>query len=225
MTDRDDHSRARGHRVRRVLLAVGILVAVLVGGIVWWVDQGRHYFIPKNFAPVEEGLVYRSGRIHRGLIEDTLRDHGIEVIVDLAAAEANHPDVIAETEAARKLGIRKVDLVGLDGYGTGDLQDYALAVRELVNARKAGTPILVHCAGGSERTGGVFVFDRLLFQGWDGARAWEEYLSYRMKPPERPNFPDYVNANLDELVTRLQRLGVDVQMPDPKPHFGPAQED
>ena len=51
----------RVHLKRAVV--VTLVVAVVVGGIVWWVDQGRHYVFPKNWGTVEEGRIYRSGRI------------------------------------------------------------------------------------------------------------------------------------------------------------------
>ena len=52
---------ARRARVRRHLVRAGVttlVLAVVVGGIVWWVDQGRHYFFPKNWGVVEEGRIY-----------------------------------------------------------------------------------------------------------------------------------------------------------------------
>ena len=213
-------SRRPGRRRRRLVAAV-VLLAIVGGGLVWWVDQGRHRFFPKNWGVVEAEGIYRSGRIHRGIVEDVLKEHDVTLIVDFAAGETDDPDAIAEREAAKRLGIRKLDLVGLNGYGTGDLQDYAVAIREILAAREKGERVLVHGAGGSERTGGLVAFYRLLFGGWDGPRAWDEYRSYRVKPPERPDLPDYVNANLEELVDRLRRMGVPVDLPDPLPTFGP----
>lgn len=219
----DAAGSAGGRRRHLVRAAVVLFVLAVIGGTVaWWLDKGRHLFFPKNFDVVEEGRLYRSGRIHAGIVEDVLKEHGIRVIVDLAASETDDPDEIAETEAARRLGIRKVDLTGLGGHGTGDVGDYVTALHEIVKAREAGEPILVHCAGGSERTGGVFAFYRMLFDGWDGARTWEEYKAYRVKPPERPDLPDYVNENLPVVVERLRALGVPVRMPDPAPRFGPG---
>ena len=211
-------------RWRRILIAGGVLVLLAVGGVVWWVDQGQFLFFPKNWDVIEPGLVYRSGRIHRRLIEDTLKEHDIGVIVDLAASEADDPDERAEREAAERLGVRKVDLVGLSGFGTGDAKDYVLALKEIVEAKRAGTPILVHCAGGSERTGGVFACYRMLFQGWDGPQAWEEYTRYRVKPPERPDLPDFLNANLADIARQLEALGIPLDTPSPLPRFGPAPE-
>lgn len=214
------------HR-RRLVWGIGlVLVAgVLAGSLAWWLDRGRHYFSPKNWGVVEEGRIYRSGQIHRGIVEDVLRGHDIRVIVDLTRDEATDPDAVVERNAAHRLGIRKVELVGLNGYGTGDPQDYVLALREIVAARDRGEPVLVHCAGGSERTGGILACYRMLFEGWDGPSAWEEYVSYRSKPPEREDLQRFVNENLPWLVKRLQALGVLLEAPDALPHFGPADED
>lgn len=215
--------RAGARRRRWVVVGVVVLVlAVVGGGIAWWLDKGRHYFFPKNWGVVEQGRIYRSGRIYGGIVEDALKDHGIKVVVDLAAGEPDDPDAVAEAQAVKRLGIRKVDLESLGGRGTGDVGDYVTALDEIVKARDAGEPVLVHCAGGSERTGGVIAVYRMLFDGWSGPRAWDEYASYRMKPPDRRDLPDYVNENLPVIVERLRALGVPVEPPDPLPHFGPA---
>jgi len=222
MGDAADGARRRPRHLVRIAVVL-LVLALIGGGVAWWLDKGRHLFFPKNWDVVEEGRIYRSGRIYRGIVEDTLKEHGIRVIVDLAAGEKDDPDEVAETEAARRLGIRKVDLTGLGGHGTGDVDDYVTALHEIVKARDAGEPVLVHCAGGSERTGGVLAVYRMLFDGWDGARTWEEYRSYRIKPPDRPDLPDFVNETLPEIVDRLRALGVPLEAPDPLPHFGPAE--
>ena len=85
---------------RRLLLVLGLLGLVVGLGTWWWLEDGRHLFFPKNWGVVEDGRIYRSGRIHRRLIQDTLADHGIEVVVDLAGTDKGHPDFEPEREAA-----------------------------------------------------------------------------------------------------------------------------
>ena len=95
---------------------VRLLVAVVVGlGIYWWLDGGRHLFFPKNWGVVEDGRIYRSGRIHRRIIQDVLADHEIQVVVDLAGTDDWDPNFQPERDAAKALRITHHTFSRLDG--------------------------------------------------------------------------------------------------------------
>jgi protein tyrosine/serine phosphatase len=207
---------------RRGLVVAIALLAVAGGAYAWWSDQGRHLFFPKNWGVVEEGRIYRSGQIHSRLVEDVLAANRVRVVVDLAADDAENPHADAEREAVARLGIRKVDVTSLDGSGLGDPERYVEALGAVVRARDAGEPVLVHCAGGSERTGVVVGVYRMLVQGWDGARAWDEYVSYRKDPPQREDLRRYVNEHLPRFAEALRTLGVPVDESRLGTVFGPA---
>ncbi len=202
-----------------------LTVTLVLGAIgffaYWWLDGGRYMFFPKNWGVVEEGVIYRSGQIHPRIIEDVLRENEIDVIIDLAIDTPGREDHEAEVAAAKKLDIPKIDFVSLDGSGRGDIADYEGALAEILAAKRAGKRVLVHCAAGSERTGGVIACYRMLFQGWDGKRAYEEYLSYRRRPPDHTRLTDFVNANMEALVDGLVKRGLLPAGPDPLPRFGP----
>ncbi len=206
-----------------LLLAFLLLAGLIAWGISFWMDTGRHYFHPKNLGVVVPDRVWRSGQIHPRLVEGVLREHEIELILDLTYDQPHDPEAMGEAAVARDLGIRKVDLVTLEGDGTGNPLDYVVALQELVRARDEDRRVLIHCAGGSERTGGIVACYRMLFQGWDGARAYEEYLSYRHKPPETDVLERYVAEHLPEITRRLQASGHLPRVPDPLPRFGPKE--
>jgi protein tyrosine/serine phosphatase len=195
-------------------------VLAALGGYAWWRDEGSRLFFPRNFGVVEEGFLYRSGQIHPRIIEDVLRDHQIDVVIDLARDDLRLESARAEIAAVEALGIRKVDLPGLDGYGVGRLDSYATALEELALARYRGDRVLVHCSAGSERTGATVALYRMLFEGWSGEQAYAEYLQYRNRPPGHRKLPDYLNRNMPRLVARLVEQGVLAQAPDPLPVFG-----
>ena len=212
---------------RKLVITVAALVFLggATGGIIaFWLDSGRHMVHPKNWGTVVPGQIYRSGQIHERIIEDVLREHEIEVIVDLT--QDDPADETQETErlAAEALGIRKVDLVALDGYGVGAPGDYIVALQEMARARKNGTKLLIHCAGGSERTGGTCAMYRILYEGWDGQQAWAEYLSYRKDPPENDHLKNFVNQHMEAIAERLVQSGDLEQQPAELPHFGPPPE-
>lgn len=206
----------------RVLL--GLAIGALVAGLYWWYDGGRYMFIPRRLGTVEEGLIYRSAQIHERLIEDVLVEHGIRVIVDMEPDDPADANERAEREAAARLGIRKVDLLGLDGSGRGDPEDYVRALREMLRAKAARTPILVHCAAGTQRTGTAVALYRMLVEGWPGDRAYDEYMSYRRNRPDGGHIERYLEAHLPRIAGALVEQGLLPAMPDPLPRFGPRRD-
>jgi len=208
---------------RRLWIAVAVVLAVgaAIGGYAWWREEGSRLFYPRNFGVVEEAFLYRSGQIHPRIIEDVLREHEIDLVIDLARDDLRRASARAEIEAVEALGIRKVDLFGLDGYGVGRLDAYTLALEELARARSAGERVLVHCSAGSERTGATVALYRMLFEGWSGEQAYTEYLGYRNRPPSHRRLPEYLNRNMERLVARLVERGVLAEPPAPLPVFGP----
>jgi protein-tyrosine phosphatase len=208
-------------RHRRRILWITVVAVSLAGGYASWKQWGRHRFFAKNWGTVEDGRIYRSGLVHRALIEDELREHRIATVVDLSAEGVRHPDVAAEREAAAHLGIRALEVNGLDGYGVGDVGAYVTALEEMAGAAD-GRAVLVHCAGGSERTGAAVAMYRMLFQGWDGKRAYEEYLGYRGDPPKNDILPTFVNKVLPDVADRLVQSGTLPEKPARLPRFGAA---
>jgi len=201
------------------MILAGTLLAL---GVWWWLDGGRNLFFPKNWGVVEEGLVYRSGRIHRRIVKDVLAEHGIRVVVDLAGTDEADPNFAPEREAVRALGIHLTTFRHLDGYGLGSMDDYLAAFGILLRARRDKQPILVHCGGGSERTGAVFAWYRMLVDGWDGARAYDEYVHYRHKQPTSPALQTFVNKGLGRIAKAMRSEHLLDTVPDPLPVFGPA---
>ncbi|MGH0029881.1 MAG: dual specificity protein phosphatase family protein [Myxococcota bacterium] len=212
----------RERKTRNRAIAAALLAcALLGGGYAWWRDGGKRLFFPRNWGVVEAPWLYRSGQIHPRIIERVLRDEGVDVVIDLAKDDPRVESAVAEQQAVAALGVRKVDLWGLNGSGVGKVSAYVGALEEMVRAREAGEKVLVHCAAGSERTGGAVALYRMLYQGWSGDRAWEEYLSYRNRPPRHTKLRDFLNGNMGEIAERLVRSGALAEAPAELPVFGP----
>ncbi len=226
MSDTDQPPPQERAVPRRRLLTRGRLLLCLTGAIVglgvwWWLDVGKHLFFPKNWGVVAEGKIYRSGRIHRRIIKDVLKDHGIQVVIDLAGMDDWDPNFEPERLAARELGITHHTFTTLDGRGIGKVEDYLEAFTLLMEAKRDGKPILVHCGGGSERTGATFAWYRMLLDGWDGPRTWEEYLQYRARAVKSDDLMNFVNENFPLLIERLKAKGLLEKAPATLPVFGP----
>lgn len=205
---------------RQPLLWILLALGLAGGGFFWaWQEGLKDRFVPRKLAVVEEGAIYRSGQIDKRLIADVLREREIDLILDLAP-QPESPNEHAEIRAAKELGIRH-NMYVLDGLGTGDIEQYVQALKALHDAREQGERVLVHCASGSERTGGLVAFYRVFFQGWDPDDAVAEMLRFRDSGEPNLLLFSYMNLYAPFLVERLQELGVLEQAPDPVPLFLP----
>lgn len=208
----------RAHKV--VFLAIGLLLVLGVGFLVLWIDGGRNRFLPKNFGVVEPGLIYRSGQIHGAILEDVLKEHHIQTVIDVSGDSGrSHED--AELEIVARLGVEKHTFDGLDGHGLGPIESYANAFTTLVEERRRGRPVLVHCRAGSERTGALISLYRVLVEGWSPEKAYAEYLRYRHRPPKSNVLFDQLNAHMDAFLAKVVASGALESMPDPAPRLGP----
>lgn len=202
---------------RRPLVIVALAAAAISGGALLYTKVVRDRVFPKRWGVVDQGQIYRSGQLHPALIERTLAENGIDVIVDLNQLEPDNAAQRAEEAAAAKLDIERT-LFPLVGDGTGDIEQYALAIRRMVEARRANEQVLVHCSAGTYRTGGVVACYRMLVEGWTPETARDEMVRYRWTADDA-KLPRYLNDNMAALASRLVELGVIERVPSPLPRF------
>ncbi len=172
---------------------------------------------PKRFGEVEPGLVFRSGQIHPSLIEETLDTHNIQKVIDLRYWE-ELPEMLAERDAIKHLGIQS-DRFPLNGNGTGDISQYVSALVSLHQSQQAAEPVLVHCAAGSQRTGGVFAFYQTLVRGLPAKQAVAEMERYDWDPAKDQVLLDYLNEHVGYVAEQLVLNNVISEVPSPLPVF------
>ncbi len=203
--------------VKRPLVAGSLCLLFAILGLGVWNTLIKDKVIPKRFGIVETGAVYRSGQIDPWLIERTLAENQIKTVIDLQYWEEK-PGILAEQAAIEKLG-----LVGLrfplDGNGTGNIQSYVSAVKALHKARLAGEPVLVHCAAGSQRTGGVLAAYRTLVQGVSAEDAVAEMAQFDWDPETDQILLDYLNEHIGYLAEQMHQSGIIDQVPASLPYF------
>ena len=212
---------ARGKLRRRAPLLL-LLLAIGTGGTIWWRDGGKRLFFPRQWDVVVPGFLYRSGQIHARLVEDVLREHQIDLVIDLARDRWSDPDARAEREAIERLGIERLAFEDLDGSGRGNPASYEAALAAIAEARRAGRRVLVHCSAGSERAGGAVMLYRTLFEGWSGADAFHEYLRYRNRPPVRSRVAHFLDTHMEEIAAGLVARRALPALPDPLPVLSPG---
>lgn len=210
----DDAPRPR-KSVGRLFLTIGVIVAVIGGGIWLWEDVLEDRLIPKRFGVVVPGSIYRSGQLSPTLIRKTLARHEIDLVVHLGVHDPLNKAHVAEQAAVESLGIER-RLFPLRGDGTGDIDNYAQAIAAIVEARDAGQRVLVHCAAGSYRTGGVIASYRMLLEGMPPDEAWAEMEQYSWNS-DIPILPEYLNSHMAQLTEKLVQLGVIERVPEPLP--------
>jgi protein-tyrosine phosphatase len=187
--------------------------AIVIGLAIWaWFGIIRYHVIPKNFGVVEQGHIYRSGQISAPLIEKTMAEHNIRVIIDLTPRDPNKPGELAEEKAAVKLNINVLRFP-MSGNGTGDVNDYASAVAAIANAEKQNQPVLVHCNAGTMRTGGVIATYRLLVQKIDPKIVEDEMEKYGCRIDQKTVLRSFLNDNMAGLAIRLKQAGVIEEIP------------
>ena len=166
---------------------------------------------PKHLATVESSWLYRSGQISPALIEPTLRELDIDLILDLSHDRGERDaSQLAEKEAARRLGIESVR-VPLRGSGTGDLGAYARAVATLVRARQDGHRVLVHCRAGDRRTGGVLAAYQLLTRQDAGHLARRELDRFARRSANKSGLTDFLDESLPSIAARLAEQGIETR--------------
>ncbi len=161
---------------------------------------------PRRLAEVYPGFLYRSGQISPFLIERTLRDLDIDVIVDLTGPRGDEAQQ-REREVAARLGLAYHNFT-LSGSGTGEVGEYVGALEVIARAEAAGQRVLVHCRAGDRRTGGVIAAYQTLVRREPWSRALVEIERFNRKPLDQSRLLPYLHGNLATMQRRLIDRGV-----------------
>jgi len=202
---------------------IGGAVVVFVAFFCWAYGSSpinlRERIFPKNLAEVESGWLYRSGQIRPNLIEGTLRDLDIDVIVDLTEdLGLRDESQIAEKRVAEQLGI-EVRRFPLNGSGMGKIDRYVGAIAEIARAEREGRRVLVHCRAGDRRTGGVIAAYQVLVKGEPVGEVREELERFSGWGGGGERLKRFLGDHLEEIAQGLLDAGVIVRLPDPMPTF------
>ena len=122
-------------------LAVFVFIIISLALTYWSLKDNIHVVIPHQ--------IYRSAQLSGPGFETLIKSKHIRTILNLRGPHPGEQWYDDEVLASRKLGVRHVDL---------ELHAYALPpakkLRQLVyDLQHLPRPLLVHCMGGSDRTG------------------------------------------------------------------------
>ncbi len=157
----------RQTRRRRIGLIGGLLALIAVVAAVPVYRAATA--LPKRFAPVVEGQLYRSGAVSARQLHNLRERYGIKRVISLLDSQS--PECIDERAAAERLGIEwhNVPMRG-DGTSTAEQRRELMALLD----DQGGDPTLVHCAAGANRTGLAIGLYRIDHDGWTYDQVLEE---------------------------------------------------
>lgn len=112
-----------------------------------------------NLHVVQEGVVYRSAQMDPDTLRRTIVDKGIKSVLNLRGEKPDSHWYKKETGVTRSLGVQHLShkLSALKEVSPEELESILLTIDAMPK------PLLVHCVGGSDRTGLVvaaWVFSR-----------------------------------------------------------------
>jgi len=176
------------------LIAIVLVVVIGGGGAVFWHKVGRYSFFARNFDTVVEGEIYRSGRFKPRVLASFQDKYGIKTVIDFGAWHEGSPEEAAEQAMADELGITR-HVLRLSGAGTGDPNSYVDALRLMM--KPGNRPLLVHCAAGAQRAGGIVILYRHLEEGVSIDDAFAEAARHGHDPARNTELFPFITENLD----------------------------
>lgn len=147
-----------------------LLRAILLGGLVALsppVGYAALRYAVGNVHEVETGFLYRSGQLDGGALRKVVVSAGIRTILNLRGAHPGERWYDEEEAAAQENGIRYVSI----GISARSIPDMATMIEIADILREAPRPILVHCIGGSDRSGLASAIFELAVEGSSEADA------------------------------------------------------
>jgi tyrosine-protein phosphatase SIW14 len=164
----------------KTILVLAVLSVVIGGPLCYAVHRNTHM---RNFAVVEEGILYRSGQLSPDALDRVVRERNIKTLVTLRSTrvEGKLPPDSWEEAYCDLHGVKHVRIVprpwGADERGEVPAEQ---AVQEFLRVTEdpANYPILVHCFAGIHRTGMMCAIFRMEYQHWQVDKAINEMKSY-----------------------------------------------
>jgi len=175
-------------------LLVGLATVAAASAVA--IKFGRWHILPKRFAIVEPGRLYRSGQLERWPYERVVKNYRIRTILSLNALPPEDRSAIVERQVVRRYGLRFIRLP-MPGNGCGSFE--ALDAAAAVLADPANHPVLVHCAAGVNRTNAAIAAYRMKTQGWSFAEAMAECERYGLSRRRNPEFYRHMQAYYERL--------------------------
>lgn len=134
--------------MKKLAAGTGIVLVVVLLAIspVAW-----HYFGNYNFRTVEEGAFYGSRQMSGSALERYIDRYHIRTVINMRGEHKGTPWYDDETAACSRKGVAHEDF----SWSKNSIPDPDSLLRFLNLMETGAKPFLVHCEGGTHRTGGA----------------------------------------------------------------------
>jgi protein tyrosine phosphatase (PTP) superfamily phosphohydrolase (DUF442 family) len=132
--------------LKRAAIASGLvftLAAAVIGPLAW------HYFINHNWRTVEDGFFYGSRQMSGDALAEAFEDYGIRTVVNM---RSENPEAEWYQEEVAACAAHKVSHVNF-AWSKSRIPDPESLLALLDLLENGEPPFLVHCQGGTHRTG------------------------------------------------------------------------
>lgn len=197
--------RARSPHLRRIV-TIALAIGVILGLRLVWMDLLVDHFIIRNYGVVDEGKIYRTGRLTDRTLARVTQEHGIKTIVDFGGYPAGTSQEKSEAEYAAQHGIKRV-VLRLYGDGTGNPNAYVEGLKIITDP--ANQPVLIHCSAGSERTGAAVMLYRHFYQNVPMETALAEAQQFKHNPRRNKTLAPYLEKWTESIGAAL-KAGTDI---------------
>ena len=184
-----------------------IALFALITSVYIFIEEVRPRVFPKRFGEVVENEIFRSGRIHEDIYSSVLKDNEIDVIISFTERKPNHNWQLHEIEIAKDLDI-PIYRFPLKGDGTGNPAEYQKALVKLKQEENAGKKILLHCAAGTNRTGGAVFLYRTIFEEIADNKAISEMKLYDFSINDNEHLISYLKNIRPSVESALRQEGL-----------------
>jgi protein tyrosine/serine phosphatase len=166
------------------------MVAIVAAAVGAWLIHKVGRFSEHEIYTVHAGVLYRSGRPDEQALRDCRDRWHFRTIIDLCEDFPTDPSQKLEEDFCRASGIRYVPLaLELGGFTEPQLAQFLEIVQN-----PAGTPVLVHCKHGRNRTGYAVAVYRIVVQHWSYEAAVAEARKYRTLPDEFSKYEEHLRT-------------------------------
>ena len=221
----NEHGRIRSNTTwigKQTLIRL-TLIACLIAAAIYSIKAVKYRFIAKRFGVVTPGEVFRSGQISKWMLEPTIKQNNIKVVIGMLGPVPQTKYHDFEVERLPELNVEFIrhgldkNGVGLMGDGTGPIQCYIDALCTIDKLQREGKPCLVHCSAGSARTGVTMAYYQLLLKKQPVKKAYEEFVKYGGDIYRKEGTLPYLNENMQHVAEQLVKRGVLDKVPEKLP--------